>query len=128
MLATALLQGYLYNTKALFDLYKPTVEEMLVKQFAMEVIIIAVVGVVVAAVAGLLYSEHMQAYMIAVQNEVVSCGNEGSLLIYAASVWLLFPVVELCLMECLRHLPTNEWFFTVISFVGWYNIIQLSHR
>lgn len=63
LLITVLLQGYLYNTKSLFDLYKPTSEEMLVKQFAMEAIMLVIVVLLAASIGCMLSVEHVQKYL-----------------------------------------------------------------
>ena len=52
LLVTVLVQGYLYNTKTLFDLYKPTAAEMLVKQFIMEAIMLFLLALFAVLVGG----------------------------------------------------------------------------
>lgn len=101
---------------------------MLSKQFAMEVILLVALAIAAVLVGCSFSIEHLQLYAIAVQKEVLEFGFDYSLLLYGGMVWLLFPVLELCLMHCLRSLSPNEWFFAVVSFIGWFNIIQLSHH
>lgn len=125
LLMVILIQGILYLTKKLFDVYKPSTDEFLTKQYLLELLTIIISSVIVLMVKFDFNSKGIDTFIGKLQQEVLSLNITRDLVVYTIGSCILLPITNINLFNMIKELTGNECFFMVSGFVFWLNLVSL---